>query len=387
VHIQNARRLGEGIKQGFSLDHPKSAMNRILRPQDGWLSSRSINELANAVFSVLRGSVIALGGVTLEQVQLALENADPGQDSRLALFVPIEQATSAEQIVELIAEHLAKTAERLWPMWFTDVNFGSCRNDALGRQAARIMAREVARKSPTIFLSWAEAAVTCALAGRKPRVDDLNVAVEIEQLCFAINLQGLILIIDAEAAKAPADAFVHALEWIGQKAGAAVVVLFPELPDTAPPFDRILHGAVQVLTPLGSMTPAEGEATTDWPWLAPVRGIPHPLSETEQRLAKALARDGELAPLFCFNQLIETVHGSRPKVDLVWTAGRLVVELDGYADHGTRTAFMHDRHRDYQLTLSGYTVIRLANDEITQDIEKAVEKIRDVVQLCRARIG
>ena len=202
-------------------------------------------------------------------------------------------------------------------MWFTDVNFGSCRNDALGRQAARIMAREVVSKSPTIFLPWAEAVVRCALSGRKPRVDGLNVAVEIEQLCFAINRQGLILIIDAQAAQAPADAFVHAIEWIGQKAGAAVVVLFPELPDAAPPFDRILHGAVQVLAPLGSMPPAaEGEATTEWAWLAPVRGIPHPLSETEQRLAKALARDGELAPLFCFNQLIETIHGSRPKVDL-----------------------------------------------------------------------
>jgi hypothetical protein len=324
VHIQ----IALCMCGSFSLDHSKSTMNRILRAQDRRSSSGSINELADMVFSVLRGSIIALGGATLEQVQLALDNADPGQDSRLALLVPIEDATSAEQIVELIAEHLANTAERLWPMWFTDVNFGSCRNNVLGRQAARIMARDVASKSPTIFLPWVEAAVTCALAGHKPRVDGVNLAVEIEQLCFAINLQGLILIIDAQAAQAPADAFVHALEWIGQKAGAAVVVLFPQLPDAAPPFDRILHGAVQVPITPGLMPPtAKGEATTEWPWLAPVRGVPHPLSETEQRLAKALARDGDLAPLFCFNQLIETVHGSRPKVDLVWKAGRLVIEL------------------------------------------------------------
>src|SRR5262249_11667757 len=120
-------------------------------------------------------------------------------------------------------------------------------------------------------------------------------------------------------------------------------------------------------------------------WIAPWRGLPHPLSEIEQRLAKVLGTDAELAPLFVFNQFVETVRGSRPKVDLVWTEGRLVVELDGYGSHGNRAAFMYDRHRDYELTLSGYTVVRLANDEIAQDIQRALEKIRDVVRLCRNR--
>jgi very-short-patch-repair endonuclease len=47
---------------------------------------------------------------------------------------------------------------------------------------------------------------------------------------------------------------------------------------------------------------------------------------------------------------------------------------------------MYDRHRDYELSLSGYTVLRLANDEIAQDVEKAIEKIRDLVKLCRKRM-
>ena len=79
------------------------------------------------------------------------------------------------------------------------------------------------------------------------------------------------------------------------------------------------------------------------------------------------------------------MRGSRPKVDLVWADGQLVVEIDGYESHGNRAAFMYDRHRDYELALSGYTVLRLANDEIAQDIEKAIEKIRDLVKLRRAR--
>jgi very-short-patch-repair endonuclease len=80
------------------------------------------------------------------------------------------------------------------------------------------------------------------------------------------------------------------------------------------------------------------------------------------------------------------VRGSQPKVDLVWLEGRLVIELDGYPDHATRGAFISDRHRDYELALSGYTVLRLANDEIVQDFGRAIEKIRNLVRLRRSQI-
>jgi very-short-patch-repair endonuclease len=348
---------------------------------------RSINEVADIVFGASIGSVIALAGTSAEQVLLALDDADRGHHDRLALSIPLEPATSAEQIVEQVAELLADTALRMWPVWFTNVGFGDCRSDTLGREAARIMARQVANETSVVLRPWAEAAVTLALVGRKPRVPGTPVAIELEQLCLAINRAGLVWIVDMDASQTPAPALIHALEWMSHNARAAVVALFAELPDNTPPFDRILHGAVCIADEpegIGQALPEE-ETASERPWLVPIRGIPHPLSETEQRLAKALARDRELAPLFGFNQFVETVRGHRPKVDLVWTAGRLVVELDGYADHGTRAAFMRDRHRDYELTLTGYTVLRLANDEIAQDIEKAVEKIRDLVQLCRAR--
>lgn len=44
--------------------------------------------------------------------------------------------------------------------------------------------------------------------------------------------------------------------------------------------------------------------------------------------------------------------------DFLWPAQRLIVETDGHATHGTRTAFEDDRARDVELKARGYTVLR-----------------------------
>jgi very-short-patch-repair endonuclease len=67
-------------------------------------------------------------------------------------------------------------------------------------------------------------------------------------------------------------------------------------------------------------------------------------------------------------------------VDLLWLKGKVVVEIDGYRHHGNSFAFVEDRHRDYELLISGYIVLRLSHDEVVSDVEIAVEKIRDVVK-------
>ena len=47
------------------------------------------------------------------------------------------------------------------------------------------------------------------------------------------------------------------------------------------------------------------------------------------------------------------------EIDAVWHEARLLVELDGFATHGTRRAFERDRERDRRLTAAGWRVIRL----------------------------
>jgi very-short-patch-repair endonuclease len=101
-------------------------------------------------------------------------------------------------------------------------------------------------------------------------------------------------------------------------------------------------------------------------------------------LAKRLAQDEMLAGLFQFNIRVGTGYGSQFLVDLVWVEGRIVVEVDGYEFHCDRGAFSADRRRDYELVISGYLVLRLPQDEVVEDVELAVEKIRDVVQYRQA---
>ncbi len=342
--------------------------------------------VADVVLGAPRGSVIALGGIDGESLRGLLDQVEPTQHGRIALFAQIVPEPTTEAIVEQVIDLLAETARRLWPVWFTNVSFSGCRNDTLGRLAIGAIARGAVEEIPNLSPSWTEEAARLVLDNCPPRVSGTPAVIELGQLALAISRTGLVLVADMNAAVQTARnpaAVVRALEWVAQVSHGSVVALFPDLPPSEPPFDRILYGSRQVMPETAAIQPSEHDQE---PWIAPWRGLPHPLSEIEKRLAQAIGADIELAPLVTFKQYIHTVRGSRPKVDLVWTTGRLVVELDGYGSHGNRTAFMYDRHRDYELTLSGYTVLRLANDEVVQDCGKSIEKIRDLVRLRRAQI-
>jgi very-short-patch-repair endonuclease len=68
----------------------------------------------------------------------------------------------------------------------------------------------------------------------------------------------------------------------------------------------------------------------------------------------------------------------------VWRDGKVVVELDG-AEHERDPNYGADRHRDYALLVEGYLVLRLTNVEVALDLERAIEKVRRVVSLRRAK--
>lgn len=100
----------------------------------------------------------------------------------------------------------------------------------------------------------------------------------------------------------------------------------------------------------------------------------------------ALAADRELAGLF-ENEITVKLGplGPTPRVDLLWRDGKVVVELDG-AEHERDPNYGADRHRDFELLVAGYLVLRLTNAEVALDLGRSLDKVRRVVNLRRRSV-
>jgi very-short-patch-repair endonuclease len=95
-------------------------------------------------------------------------------------------------------------------------------------------------------------------------------------------------------------------------------------------------------------------------------------SEAERRLLELIAAAGLPAPA-------TNVMVGRYEVDLLWRDERLVVEVDGYAFHGTRMAFERDRLRDADLQARGLAVVRVTWRQIVDAPAATVARIARVV--------
>jgi very-short-patch-repair endonuclease len=67
-------------------------------------------------------------------------------------------------------------------------------------------------------------------------------------------------------------------------------------------------------------------------------------------------------------------------VDFLWPAERLVVEVDGWDLHGTRSAFEADRERDTALTLLGYEVVRFTWRQLTDNPAEVAFALRKLLR-------
>lgn len=74
------------------------------------------------------------------------------------------------------------------------------------------------------------------------------------------------------------------------------------------------------------------------------------------------------------NVFIDTMQ-----VDACWPEYRLVVELDGWANHHTRKAFHDDRTRDVRLTTAGYRVMRFTHAHVTRRPAWVAEMVRQAL--------
>jgi very-short-patch-repair endonuclease len=74
------------------------------------------------------------------------------------------------------------------------------------------------------------------------------------------------------------------------------------------------------------------------------------------------------------------VRGRFFKVDAMWEAQKVIVELDGRAAHGTRSAFERDRERDRLLLLAGWRVVRITWRQLRDTPELIAADLRELLE-------
>jgi very-short-patch-repair endonuclease len=96
-------------------------------------------------------------------------------------------------------------------------------------------------------------------------------------------------------------------------------------------------------------------------------------SRLEQRFAPFLRRSR--LPLPRFNDWILLGH-KRYQADCHWPKARLIVELDGWEGHSSRSAFQDDRARDRALHTAGYSVIHITWNQLDDEPEQIAADLR-----------
>jgi hypothetical protein len=118
------------------------------------------------------------------------------------------------------------------------------------------------------------------------------------------------------------------------------------------------------------------------PHISPLAGRPNPLSEIEKRLETFLSRCHWAAGRAWNASWSDGVLSNPIRVDLLWEAERLVVEIDG-PDHLGPEKYARDRARDRALQLAGFRVLRFTNDEAIADIARVASMIEHFLTQAR----
>jgi very-short-patch-repair endonuclease len=342
--------------------------------------------IVQELLKLTAGRVRSFLEADFDGVRQQLEGEAPARRRPIVLLKRIEAIPAVSHLINDVVQALATTARNLWPVWFTDVDFGLGRS-AADRAAARLRLatlREVHGLSPI----WGRRALPKVMEGKLPLVSGFPRATQLHQLRLAISRTGLVLVMALTTKRyddAQLASLANAARWLAENAKLAVAVLLPSEMEDRPGLAHILYDPVRFISPLKKTSKqSDGfeialdceTSPTIWVWLG--EGRSHPKSEVEAKLAKALANDPELSALFSANQSIETVFKNRPMVDLLWTQGRVVVEVDG-DDHREAYKFAADHRRDFELQISDYAVLRLINHEVLTDTAMAVARIREFV--------
>lgn len=292
------------------------------------------------------------------------------------LSTPLPNTPGA--LIEDVLDRLTAVAIELFPAWLPAPDCAPESGATLDRIAARSIAHAHTGEpgTGTALGVLATAAVhpqSLAAFTALPAVDRRSALEYVLARSYGALLVALAVTVDEPLTTHQGDVLATVAQWLARGdcavwllgAGSAHLDRFPEVDGAPPP-------------PPGTDAPRALARLRPAPSFPPVSGRPHPASDTEQRLERALA-GVEWAAERHWNRTVDLGELHPPvRVDLLFPTSRLVVEVDG-PDHRTRDKYEADRRRDADLLLAGYRVLRLTNDRIRGDLSDAVAIIRTLV--------
>ena len=280
-----------------------------------------------------------------------------------------ESVTGIDDFLNEAVEGLARVALALWPNWYDRlIPIQESRRPTWRQQFSPL---------------WRETAQQYCGKGQLPLPRGYAAAEQAMQLALTLAPSDLAIAIAVDKVRQESPLVLRSAgEWLTSNTLASVFIIVPATALKETNIREMLQCS-EILVDSRLNEPLVTENKGPRVDVVPVIGAPHPLSPGEQKLARCLLDDAELAPLFAFNQRIIGQHGNAYTVDLVWPGGRLIIEVDSYQLHNNRFIFAKDRHRDYELMASDYRVLRITHEEAANDTESAVAKIRQLVRLIR----
>jgi len=321
------------------------------------------------------GRVIRLVGATPEEIANSLSPLPEGAPAVLTLLA--RPATAPAEVVAAALGELDAMAAHLFPDWLPGGR-EIRESGGAGVAAVRSLALRTASTSQHFGPFLADLAVG-ALTGRPvtpgkfaPEVRAAGLA-RVLATSYGRSHIALLVHVPDDLPVLAEPALTGGSEWLADRARIGIWLTGRPLAATG---SAPVPMAVDVTDLVRHRTPELATPTSAYPVVA---GRPHPGSQAEQALERALARC-DWAVGRAWNQTHQTHRLANPmRVDLLWAAEKCVVEIDG-PEHRGALRYAADRRRDVQLQLHGYAVLRFTNDQVQYDIDTVLSQIGQLVR-------
>jgi hypothetical protein len=337
----------------------------------------------SALWTLPTDRVVRVQGPTVDQLAVALDPLPTAAPVVVTCDVTDLPTGPAEVRDELLAR-LESVARAQLRVWLPAAEHAAGGSDG-ERRTARRLAHEIGTTSEHFGPFLADLADP-ASSGRTgaPRFDPETRARGLARLlrsCYGRQAVVLLLCGPQRVTPDARHALGSAAHWLANTASIGSWVLGDDLVDAGrfPVIDVPVPPALAALTHPGR----HHHPPVQFPVLS---GRPHPGSATELDFEDALAGCG-WAHGRAWNQLY-CPHPLAPplRVDLMWPAERVVVELDG-PDHRQAVKYADDRRRDNALTLGGFAVLRFSNEQVAADMTRALAMIEELLMARRRDEG